>query len=60
MDSPPESRRESALTVRRELRPFFAALFVLQTFALVARRFYITLTERSDSFWTALSEANIR
>ncbi|MCY4654454.1 MAG: hypothetical protein OXC95_14975 [Dehalococcoidia bacterium] len=59
MDSPSESRRESALTVRREARPFYAALFVLQTFGLVARRFYIALTERSDSFWTALGEGNI-
>ena len=59
MDSPSESRREPALTVRRELRPFFAALFVLQTFGLVARRFYIALTERSDSFWTALAEGDI-
>ena len=61
MDSPPESRRESALTVRREARPFFAALFVLQTFGLVARRFYIALMERLDtesvSFWHALSSA---
>lgn len=45
--------------MRREARPFYAALFVFQTFALVARRFYIALTERSDSFWTALGEANI-
>ena len=54
-----ESRRESALTVRREARPFYAALFVLQTFALVARRFYLALMDRSDSFWTALGEGNI-
>ena len=59
MDTSPENRRESALTVRREARPFYAALFILQTFALVARRFYIALMERSDSFWTALGEANI-
>ena len=45
--------------MRREARPFYAALFVLQTFGLVARRFYIALMERSDSFWTALGEANI-
>ena len=59
MDNPSESRREPALTVRRELRPFFAALFILQTFGLVARRFYIALAERSDSFWTALAEGDI-
>ena len=59
MNSPSESQREPALTVRREARPFYAALFVLQTLGLVARRFYIALTERSDSFWTALGEANI-
>ena len=45
--------------MRREARPFYAALFVSQTFALIARRFYIALTERSDSIWTALGEANI-
>ena len=59
MDSPSETRRESALTVRREARPFYAALVVSQTFALVARRFYIALTERSDPFWTAMGEGNI-
>ncbi len=59
MDNPSESRREPALTVRRELRPFFAALFILQTFGLVARRFYIALTERSDSLWTALAKGDI-
>ncbi len=59
MNNYSESRRESALTVRREARPFYAALFVLQTFALVARRFYLALTERSDSFWTAMGEGNI-
>ncbi len=59
MDNPSESRREPALTVRRELRPFFAALFILQTFGLVARRFYIALTERSDSLWTALADGDI-
>ena len=53
-----ESRREPALTVRREARPFYAALFVSQTFALVGRRFYIALMEESDSaFWQALSAA---
>lgn len=58
MESPLENRRESALTVRREARPFYAALFVLQTFGLVARRFYITLTEQSGgAFWQALSSA---
>ena len=61
MDSPSENRRESALTVRKEARPFYAALFVLQTFGLVARRFYIALTDRyqdeSISFWQALSAA---
>ena len=45
--------------MRREARPFYAALFVLQTFGLVARRFYIALTERSDSFWASLGEGNI-
>ena len=59
MNASTENRRESALTVRREARPFYAALFVLQTFALVARRFYIALMERSDSFWAALGESNI-
>ena len=49
MDKPSESRREPALTVRRELRPVFAALFVLQTFGLVARRFYIALMENPDA-----------
>ena len=49
MDTPSESRREPALTVRRELRPVFAALFVLQTFGLVARRFYIALVENTDA-----------
>ena len=49
MDTPSESRREPALTVRRELRPVFAALFVLQTFGLVARRFYIALAENPDT-----------
>ena len=47
--------------MRREARPFYAALFVLQTFGLVARRFYIALMERlgseSVSFWQALSTA---
>ena len=61
MDSLSENRRESALTVRKEARPFYAALFVLQTFGLVARRFYIALTERiegeSVSLWQALSVA---
>ena len=61
MNSPSEPRRESALTVRREARPFYAALFALQTFGLVARRFYIALTDRPDaesvSFWQALSSA---
>ena len=53
-----ENRRESALTMRREARPFYAALFVLQTFALVARRFYIALAEESEeAFWQALSSA---
>ena len=46
---PSESRREPALTVRKELRPVFAALFVLQTFGLVARRFYIALMENPDA-----------
>ena len=45
--------------MRRELRPFFAALFVLQTLGLVLRRFYIALTDRSDaasdSFWAAFT-----
>ena len=45
MDRPSGSWREPALTVRRELRPAFAALFVLQTFGLVARRFYIALMD---------------
>ena len=45
--------------MRREARPFYAALFVLQTFALVARRFYLALMDRSDSFWTALGEGDI-
>ena len=49
MDTPSESRREPALTVRRELRPVFAALFVLQTFGLVARRFYMALAENPDA-----------
>ena len=49
MDRPSESRREPALTVRKELRPVFAALFVLQTFGLVARRFYIALVENPDA-----------
>ena len=44
--------------MRREARPFYAALFVLQTFALIARRFYIALTEQSEgAFWQALSAA---
>ena len=59
MDSPPENRREPALTVRGEARPFYATLFVLQTFGLVARRFYIELAERSDSIWTAMSDGDI-
>ena len=55
---PKEHRRESALTVRREARPFYAILFVTQTFALVARRFYIALTEGAEgAFWQALSSA---
>ncbi len=42
--------------MRREARPFYAALFVLQTFILVTRRFYIALTEGAEgSFWQALS-----
>ena len=42
--------------MRREARPFYALLFVLQTFGLVTRRFYITLTEQSEgAFWQALS-----
>ena len=49
MDKPSESRREPALTVRRELRPAFAALFVLQTFGLVARRFYIALVDNPSA-----------
>ena len=53
---PVENQREPALTVRREARPFYAALFVLQTFGLIARRFYIALMEQSeDTFWQALS-----
>ena len=51
-----KNRRESALTVRREARPFYAALFVAQTFALVARRFYTALMEESEgAFWQTLS-----
>ena len=49
MDRPSGSWREPALTVRRELRPAFAALFVLQTFGLVARRFYIALMDSPDA-----------
>ena len=49
MDTSSESRRESALTIRKELRPAYAALFVLQTFGLVARRFYIALVENPDA-----------
>ena len=49
MDKSSGSRREPALTVRRELRPAFAALFVLQTFGLVARRFYIALMESPNA-----------
>lgn len=49
MDKPSGSRREPALTVRRELRPAFAALFVLQTFGLVARRFYIALMDSPNT-----------
>ncbi len=46
------------MTVRREARPFYAALFVLQTFGLVARRFYIALVEESEgAFWQTLSAA---
>ena len=49
--------------MRREARPFYAALFVFQTFALIARRFYIALMDSADaatdSFWTALGESNI-
>ena len=60
---PIENRRESALTVRREARPLFAALFVFQTFGLIARRFYIALMERSEaestSFWTTMDEGKI-
>ena len=53
-----ENQREPALTVRKEARPFYAALFVLQTFGLIARRFYIALMEQSeDTFWQALSAA---
>ena len=63
MDTYSENRREPALTVRREARPFYAALFVLQTVALIARRFYIALMDSSDaatdSFWTALAESDI-
>ena len=58
---PVENRRESALTVRREARPFYAGLFVLQTFGLIARRFYISLMEEAESvsvsFWQALGSA---
>ena len=47
--------------MRREARPFYAALFVLQTFALIARRFYLAVMERSeadsDPFWQALGAA---
>ena len=49
VDKSSGSRREPALTVRRELRPAFAALFVLQTFGLVARRFYIALMDSPDA-----------
>ena len=49
MDKSSGSRREPALTVRRELRPAFAALFVLQTFGLVARRFYIALMDSPNA-----------
>ena len=59
IDRRSENHRESALTVRKEARPFYAALFVLQTFGLIARRFYIALMERveteSVSLWQALS-----
>ncbi len=58
---PIENRRESALTVRREARPFYAALFVLQIFGLTVRRFYLALIERFDaesaSFWQTLWSA---
>ena len=55
---PTENRRESALTMRREARPFYAVLFVLQTFALIARRFYLALMEESDgAFWQTLAAA---
>ena len=59
MDTPSESRREPALTVRRELRPVFAALFVLQTFGLVARRFYIALVENADAALVDISAASL-
>ncbi len=49
LDKSSGSRREPALTVRRELRPAFAALFVLQTFGLVARRFYIALMDNPNA-----------
>ncbi len=58
---PIENRRESALTVRREARPFYALLFTLQTLGLIVRRFYLALMERfeaeSTSFWQALWSA---
>ena len=59
MDTPSESRREPALTVRRELRPVFAALFVLQTFGLVARRFYIALVENPDAALLDIAAASL-
>ena len=59
MDKPSESRREPALTVRRELRPVFAALFVLQTFGLVARRFYIALVENPDATLLDIAAASL-
>ncbi len=41
--------------MRREARTFYAGLFVLQTFGLIARRFYISLMEEAESvsvsFW---------
>ena len=59
MDTPSESRREPALTVRKELRPVFAALFVLQTFGLVARRFYIALVENPDAALLDIAAASL-
>ncbi len=59
MDTSSESRRESALTIRRELRPVYAALFVLQTFGLVARRFYIALIENPDAALMDIAAASL-